>query len=214
MKFMCFPFSGCAKHQIYKNVVLSAQYVQQQELSFNMRALILQAANPELSMAQIQQLTALAFARDDLARPPQPPTPAPASQSDASHNDGPSGNGFEPPQGDPTQSPNMPPSGQGNASGSMTLGAPAGATMPAGSSAAAAAVDFAHARSDGSEWAAGFIAEARQQNEANSDAVTSLSGEFMPHCALSPVQSFRGTVVALRALRPLISSCHFGNTSL
>lgn len=140
-------------------------------------------------MAQIQQLTALAFARDDLARPPQPPTPAPASQSDASPNDGPSGSGFEPTQGDPTQSPNMPPSGPGNASGSATSGASAEATMLAGSGAAAAAVEFAHARSDGSEWASGFIAEARRQNEANSDAATGQSSEFMPHCVLPPGHS-------------------------
>ena len=140
---------------------------------------ILQAANPELSMAQIQQLTAMAFARDDNEQAPQPAAPAPASQSDASHNDGPSDTGPEAAQGDPTQSPIVPLSVQGNASGLVTSGASIDAAGLAGSSAAAAAVDFAHARSDGSEWASGFIAEARQQNAAASDAGTSLSGGFM-----------------------------------
>ena len=135
---------------------------------------ILQAANPELSMAQIQQLTAMAFARDDHEQ--APPAPAPASQSDASHNDGPSDTGPETAQSDPTHSPSVPFSVQGNASGLVTSGASIGL---AGSSAATAAVDFAHARSDGSEWASGFIAEARQQNAAASDAGTSLSGGFM-----------------------------------
>lgn len=146
---------------------------------------MLQAANPELSMAQIQQLTALAFARDDREQAPQPPVPAPASQSDASHNDGPSGSGPHSAQGGPPHGPTVPPSAQANLSNAnasnanaaaLASGTSVGGAGAAGSSAAAAAVDFAHSRSDGSEWASGFIAEARQQNDANSDALTSLSG--------------------------------------
>ena len=151
---------------------------------------MLQAANPELSMAQIQQLAAMAFTRDEHEQAPQPPAPAPISHSDASHNDGPSDTGPEAAQSDPTHSPSVPLSGP-----------PVAAVRWAGGSAAAAAVDFAHARSDGSEWASGFIAEARQQNAANSDAASSLSGESMscwtlPQCC---------TVVAFIApSRPLI----------
>ena len=142
---------------------------------------MLQAANPELSMAQIQQLTAMAFTRDDHEQAPQPPAPAPASQSDPSHNDGPPDTGPEAAQGEHTQSPSsVPPSGQGNASGLVTSGNSNG--RQAGPSTAAAAEDFAHARSDGSEWASGFIAEARQQNAADSHAASSLSGGFMSHC--------------------------------
>ena len=164
---------------------------------------ILQAANPELSMAQIQQLTAMAFARDDHEQAPQPPAPAPASHSDASHNDGPSDTGPNLAQGDPTQSPGVPRSGQGSASGRTVSGASSGAARPAGSGAAAAAVDFAHARSDGSEWASGFIAEARQQNAANSDAVSSLSGGFMS-CYILPLLHAQCCIV----VASMASSCH------
>lgn len=146
--------------------------------------LVLQAANPELSMAQIQQLTALAFARDDSEHAVQPPAPAPASPSDASHNDGPSASET---QAEPAPPPSPPVSGQAGASGEVASDLPAAGAGPAGSgsSAAAAAADFAHARSDGSEWASGFIAEARAQNEASSDALTSLSGApISPLCAL------------------------------
>lgn len=137
--------------------------------------LVLQAANPELSMSQIQQLTALAFARDDPEQAVQPPAPAPASPSDASHNDGPSASEV---QAEPATGPSPPVSGQAGPSGTVASETPAGGAGPpgSGSSAAAAAADFAHARSDGSEWASGFIAEARAQNEASSDALTSLSG--------------------------------------
>ncbi|KAL3148974.1 hypothetical protein ABBQ32_001830 [Trebouxia sp. C0010 RCD-2024] len=136
---------------------------------------IFQAANPELSMSQIQQLTALAFARDDPEQAVQPPAPAPASPSDASHNDGPSASEV---QAEPATGPSPPVSGQAGPSGTVASETPAGGAGPpgSGSSAAAAAADFAHARSDGSEWASGFIAEARAQNEASSDALTSLSG--------------------------------------
>ena len=151
---------------------------------------MLQAANPELSMAQIQQLTAMAFTRDDHEQAPELPAPAPISHSDASHNDGPSETGPEAAQIDATHSSSVPLSG-----------APIAAAGSAGGSAAAAAVDFAHARSDGSEWASGFIAEARQQNAANSDAASSLSGESMscwtlPQCC--------NVVAFIAPSRPLI----------
>lgn len=146
-------------------------------------SLILQAANPELSMAQIQQLTALAFARDDQEQAVQPPAPAPASPSEASHNAGPSGSET---QAGPAQEPSAPLSEQAAAPGMMESQSSAAEARPggSGSSAAAAAADFAHARSDGSEWASGFIAEARRQNEASSDALTSLTGApSSPLCA-------------------------------
>ena len=122
-------------------------------------------------MTQIQQLTALAFARDDRSSAARP-TPASADPADAAQTDSQTSE-----------------AGASDAATSTAPSVAAATTAPgqtaggqrAGSSAAAAAADFADARTDGSEWASGFIAEARRQNEAQGSS--GLSGECagMPH---------------------------------
>ena len=110
-------------------------------------------------MTQIQQLTALAFARDDREHSARP-TPPPAASDSAAQAD--------------TQPDTAVTAAEAPAAVS-TSAVNTGGTGRSGSSAAAAAADFADARTDGSEWASGFIAEARRQNEAQ--ASTGLSGE-------------------------------------
>ena len=160
-----------------------------------------QAANPELSMTQIQQLTALAFARDGPEHTAGPAatsaaaatqtTTANAAADEAAHSTA-AGVAAAAVQEQPAPL-SMPADeavvvagnpvfrsqhsrGDQAAESDSARGGTAEGTRRAGSGAAAAAADFADARSDGSEWASAFIAEARRQNEATITALTGLSG--------------------------------------
>ncbi len=131
----------------------------------------MQAANPELSMAQIQQLTALAFARDDHESAAQPAAqtagPAGAPQSPAQQLAGLADTAAAAARRSAALADRIQQIEEAALSGLATGShAPANANVGTEASGHAAVASANGEGSDRSQWASAFIADARQAADA------------------------------------------------